>query len=368
MSLPSTPTKTSSPSKKHHKRPNVFERLSNPMNFTGVYLERFRSGGSLNAEAPSGNINSLAEILRPSVKSSTCVHISFGWDPGQHKNSGLVHDTPATRNNPYHTSTGNSALAVPFKAKSMEESSMKKRRKSLSALSSPHPLQSPIFNSELPMATSSSLRTPSVSSIQRPSSALPSVRNDSEDLILSKLRLTTNLFDESQAPNEKPEHQENLSEPVSPTLHQHCSEKQQERPASANALLNHPTEENISQHAKRSPITIYDRLYDSSTYTGVYKERFESGNGCINGSSEYYPENAMQSACPEKRVQRTPTSKNSSLSNSLKRNNNNASSSEHAKMSPCKTTSGWNSPECQHYFRGSYSETFAKKSKQKNTI
>ncbi|KAG2393113.1 hypothetical protein C9374_009690 [Naegleria lovaniensis] len=355
MSTPSTPTK--SPSKKHHKRPNVFERLSNPMNFTGVYLERFRSGGSINAEAPSGNINSLAEILRPTVKSSTCVHISFGWDPGQHKNSGLVHDTPATRNNPYHTTTGNSALSIPFKAKIMEESSMKKRRKSLSALNSPH-LQSPFFNSELPSA----MRTPSVSSINRPSSALPSFRNDSEDLILSKLRLTSNLFDEKTSPNEKQE--DGMSAPVSPTLQLSPSEKSanlRERP-SITVLKHHPTEQ-----TKLSPITIYDRLYDSSTYTGVYKERFASGNGCINGSSEYYPENAMQSACPEKRIQRTPA-KNSSLK----------ISSIHA-AEPQTTTSLpnqslassnlLNSPDRQRYFRqGSYSETFAKKAKQKNII
>src|SRR3989338_3701443 len=113
------------------RRPSVFERLSDPSSYTGVYYERFRTqNGHINANSSSGNVNNLQEILRPSVRSSTCVHIAKGWDPGQHKDSGFVHDTPSNRYNPFMTSTSSSS-AIPLKTKEVEDNF--KRRMSFSS-------------------------------------------------------------------------------------------------------------------------------------------------------------------------------------------------------------------------------------------
>lgn len=99
-------TSRSSPNKKRSvstpKRPNIWERLSDPSSFTGVYAERFRegNGGGINASSHDGNIRDLSEITRPSFRTSTHIKIGKGWDPGQHANSGMLCDTPATRRMP----------------------------------------------------------------------------------------------------------------------------------------------------------------------------------------------------------------------------------------------------------------------------
>jgi hypothetical protein len=78
-------------------KPNIFERLSNPNSFTGVYAERIRSGGRINAHADSGNINDLSQITRPNLRnSSTKIKMGRGI-PGSHVTSGMVMDTPSTR-------------------------------------------------------------------------------------------------------------------------------------------------------------------------------------------------------------------------------------------------------------------------------
>jgi hypothetical protein len=87
-------------------KPNIFERLANPNSYTGVYAERFRTGGKINAHAGNGNIHDLSQITRPQLSgSSTSIRMGRGI-PGSHVTSGMVMDTPSTRLSPVSTPPG----------------------------------------------------------------------------------------------------------------------------------------------------------------------------------------------------------------------------------------------------------------------
>ena len=371
------------------RRPSVFERLNDPSNYTGVYFERFRTqNGHINANASSGNVNHLQEILRPSVRSSTCVHIGKGWDAGQHTNSGFVHDTPATRSNPFGTSTSSSS-AIPLKTKEVEDTI--RRRMSLSSPMScytPSRSASPFFSS-LPHPNND--RSPPSQSIRRPSSALNSreivkslLLNNNNNINNNQHRikhrspspsLITNLRDMEDNEDEvvKPIFREEKYERVEKPQKRAATPVFQNQPIVTNIEKAEPP--SISNKSKtQKQISVFERLNDKQNFTGVYKERFESGIGSINGSSEYYDNENNHSSIPDKRVKPRPSSASASrqftadhISVSLNQyqkspplptNEKKKKKSPKAELNSPKSPS---SPDWTNYYRGSYKDIASSK-------
>eukprot|EP01137_Pigoraptor_chileana_P031025 Opistho-2@18270 len=78
-------------------RSTVFDRLSDPNSYTGVYRQRFLTGsGTLNGAASDGIVRDLSQIVRAESRGSTFVrHNGNAWEfTGT---SGNVQDTPAQR-------------------------------------------------------------------------------------------------------------------------------------------------------------------------------------------------------------------------------------------------------------------------------
>jgi len=320
-----------------NRRPSIFERLSDPSTFTGVYLERFKSSsGSINSQAPSGNIHSISEILRPNVRSLTTFHIGFGI-PGQRRTSGLENDTPSNRFNPYGTSTQSSS-SIPLSTKKTEDD-IRKYRSFMNSPTSPFKLASP--------ATPRSTPTK-----RRPSSAVQS-------------RESRKLFDldhPSPSNTESPKISNISPEPASTESPSSISstppyaKQTPKRPSSAKTTRTRRTPLSTSAtpilNSESKIQTVFDRLNDQNNFTGVYRERFESGIGAINASSEFYE----QEPSPNRAVKRAQSAGRS-------RNSSNVSSS------PSKLSDRYNH-SCSYAssFRagtGSYAERYKLKQKEK---
>jgi hypothetical protein len=62
-----------------HKQ-SVFDRLSDTKSFTGVYAERFKSGGGINNGASENHVTDLSQITRPNLRrESSSMKTGKGW-------------------------------------------------------------------------------------------------------------------------------------------------------------------------------------------------------------------------------------------------------------------------------------------------
>ena len=246
---------------------SVFDRLVDQKSYTGVYAERFKSGGGINGHADSGNVTSLAQITRPNLsgKGST-THFGVGSKVHSYQSSGMEKDTPSSRVTRGVSSSSSSSTSPDSGRRARSTSPSKRGGGSIFDRLTDQSTYTGVYAERFKSggginghADSGNVRD--LSQITRPN--LSGKGSTTHFGVGSKVHSYQTSGMEKDTPSSRGSGRSSSA-------------------AAGSAAARHRSTSPTKRTSGGGGGSIFDRLTDKSTYTGVYAERFRSGGG-ING-------------------------------------------------------------------------------------